>query len=232
MFEYTFKMFSKGSATVPARGMGEIPRQIAQRLPEDSIRLGTRVSKVDRDGVMLGDGQRIEADAVVVATDGENASKLIPESGSPAPSWRSTVTLYFSAPKSPLNEPIIALRGSSDGIVNNVSVPSDLSPHYAPGGKALVSVSVLGNPAEPQLVDRVQRELTTWFGCEVDQWEHLASYRIRKALPEQLPSQRPPRAPFRIYHGIYVCGDHCSTASIEGAVSSGLSVADAILAAP
>ena len=230
MFEFTFKMFSKGSATLPARGMGQIPRQIAQRLPNDSIRLRTAVQHIERNAIALDDGSRIHADAVVVATDGENASKLIPESGAPAPDWRSTVTLYFSAPQSPLNEPIIALRGNAEGIVNNVSVPSDLSPHYAPEGKALISVSVLGNPDGSQLVDRVRNELAWWFGDKVNQWDHLASYRIRKALPEQLPSMHPPQTPFRIHHGIYVCGDHCSTASIEGAVHSGHAVADAILA--
>jgi phytoene dehydrogenase-like protein len=46
MFEFTFKLFSQGSATLPARGMGEIPRQLAQRLPADSIRYRTRVSQL------------------------------------------------------------------------------------------------------------------------------------------------------------------------------------------
>ena len=38
MFEFTFKMFSRGSATLPAQGMGQISKQLAQHLPEDRIR--------------------------------------------------------------------------------------------------------------------------------------------------------------------------------------------------
>ena len=37
MFEFTFKMFSQGSATLPAQGMGQISKQLAQQLPKDRI---------------------------------------------------------------------------------------------------------------------------------------------------------------------------------------------------
>jgi len=56
MFEFTFKMFSEGSATVPAKGMGEIPRQLAARLPESAIRLKSLVSAVSADRVVLENG--------------------------------------------------------------------------------------------------------------------------------------------------------------------------------
>lgn len=45
MFEFTFKMFAEGSATLPAGGMSAIPRQLAARLPRGSIRLNTRVQR-------------------------------------------------------------------------------------------------------------------------------------------------------------------------------------------
>ena len=41
MFEFTFKMFSQGSATLPARGMGAIPLQLAKRLPPQTIRINS-----------------------------------------------------------------------------------------------------------------------------------------------------------------------------------------------
>ncbi|MGY8691133.1 MAG: FAD-dependent oxidoreductase [Verrucomicrobiales bacterium] len=62
MFEFTFKMFAKGFATVPAKGMQEIPNQLAGRLPEDAIRLNTPATAVDRHGVTLASGEHIEGD--------------------------------------------------------------------------------------------------------------------------------------------------------------------------
>ena len=47
MFEFTFKMFSQGSATLPAKGMGEIPRQLAPacRRERSASARGSRESK-------------------------------------------------------------------------------------------------------------------------------------------------------------------------------------------
>ena len=43
MFEFTFKMFSEGHATLPARGMGAIPLQLAHRLPPQTIRIDSAI---------------------------------------------------------------------------------------------------------------------------------------------------------------------------------------------
>jgi hypothetical protein len=50
-------------------------------------------------------------------------------------------------------------------------------------------------------------------------------------LPEQPPGGSTPTGDgFRLHDGVYVCGDHCSSASIEGALISGRSVAENIIA--
>jgi predicted NAD/FAD-dependent oxidoreductase len=48
-------------------------------------------------------------------------------------------------------------------------------------------------------------------------------------LPEQLPNRSAPNSINQA--GVWVCGDHLSSASIEGAVVSGKQTAAAILAA-
>ncbi len=230
MFEFTFKMFAEGHATVPARGMGEIPRQLGARLPAEAIRLNAPVRSVEASAVTLESGEKLVADAVIVATDAETAGRLVPGLQRSEAGWRSVVGMEFAAPSSPLKEPIIALNGNSGGLVNNVCVLSDVSPHYAPEGKALISVSLLGLPAAENLEDAVRRELRPWFGEQVSAWEHLRTIRIRKSLPEQPPDGAPANtAGFYSHDGIYVCGDHCTSASIEGAVVSGTNVAGAIL---
>ncbi len=229
MFEFTFKLFSQGSATLPAQGMGEIPRQLASRLPDGTIRLGAKVKELWAGGVTLASGEEVTCDTVVVATDATTAARLVPALVGAEPAWRAVTCLYFAAKCSPLGEAIIALNGSGSGLVNNVCVPSDVAPSYAPAGSALISISVLGTPEPTDLASRVVAELESWFGKQVQTWRHLRTERIQRALPEQPPTQGMLGDGFRKHEGIYVCGDHQWSASIEGAVISGLRTADAIL---
>ncbi|MBM3824414.1 MAG: FAD-dependent oxidoreductase [Verrucomicrobia bacterium] len=229
MFEFTFKMFSQGSATLPSRGMGEIPRQLASRLSPGTIRLGARVTQVQPGSITLESGEQVHGDAVVVATDATTAAGWVPSGGVAEPVWRSVTCLYFAAARSPLRESIIALNGTGCGLVNNVCVPSDLAPDYAPPGRALVSVSVLGTVDSTDLEARVLAELEAWFGGAVREWRHLRTYRIERALPRQAPGTGFTGPGFRQEVGVYLCGDHLWSASIEGAISSGLRTADALL---
>ncbi|MDA7643753.1 MAG: NAD(P)/FAD-dependent oxidoreductase [Verrucomicrobiales bacterium] len=229
MFQFTFKMFADGFATLPAKGMQCIPNQLAERLPTEAIRLGSRVRAVGQHTVTMETGEILDADAVVVATDSETAKVLVPSLDRKKLAWRSVIGMNFVANHSPLGEPIIALNGNNEGLVNNVCVLSDVSPHYAPKGKSLISVSVLGNNQEDNLVDQVREELLTWFGTTVRDWRHLRSYSIRKALPEQGPTFGASKAVHEQHAGIYFCGDYLSAASIEGAIRSGNSCAESIL---
>lgn len=229
MFEFTFKMFSQGRATLPAKGMGEIPRQLASRLSPAAIRLGASVAQIEPGGIALHSGEKFQGDAVVVATDATTAAELVPAAGTVGAVWRSVTCLYFAANRSPLGEAIIALDGTGAGLVNNVCVPSDLAPEYAPRGQALVSVSVLGSVDPDDLEARVLAELEGWFGRQVREWRHLRTYRIERALPRQSPGTGFTGPGFREQAGVYLCGDHNWSASIEGAIHSGLRTADAIV---
>ena len=231
MFEFTFKMFGRGSATVPAKGMGEIPKQLAAMLPEGTIELDQVVGGMGPGYISLLSGQQVTASTIVVAANATCAQRLVPSLRLLEPKWRSVTNLYFTAKNSPVNEAIICLNGSSSGLVNNVCVMTDASPDYAADGRALISVSVLGLPDQEGLIETVQDEMSAWFGAEALCWEHLRTDRIEKALPEQLPAIED--AESRGYlerNGIFVCGDHCASASIEGAVISGKQVADTIIA--
>lgn len=129
MFEFTFKMFSRGSATLPALGMGEIPRQLAARLPPGTVRLGKKVAAVRAGQVTLETGEQLTGDVVVVAADATTAANLLPGAADGVLRWRGMTYLYFAARQSPLGEAIIALNGSGgSGLVNNLCVPSDVAP--------------------------------------------------------------------------------------------------------
>jgi len=229
MFEFTFKMFSKGSATLPAKGMGEIPLQLARRLPPETIRINSAVASVSPTLVTLAGGEEIQGRQVVVATQATQTGFLVPAFKVQVPEWRSVTNLYFSAEVSPLKRAIIALNTSGEGMVNNVCVPSDVAPSYAPEGKSLISVSVLGVHRDLDLPGRIQKELSAWFGGQVWKWGHLRTDLIKQALPEQLPEGGVNSCEgFKRIDDIWICGDHVTSASIEGAIVSGKRTAAAL----
>ncbi|MEJ6828616.1 MAG: NAD(P)/FAD-dependent oxidoreductase [Akkermansiaceae bacterium] len=227
MFEFTFRMFSQGSATLPSAGMQAIPQQLADRLPPESIRLHSPVSAITGKSVTLASGEIINGSEIVLATDSHQAAKILPSFEKSAPAWRSVTNLYFAAPKSPFPEAIIALNGSGKGRINNIAILSNLSPNYAPAGQTLLSISVLGLHQEEDLSEIIKAELAEWFGPQAKNYRHLRTDQIRHALPVQLPGKKP-TSPL-IIDGIHLCGDHTTTASIEGAIISGQKTAQAIL---
>ncbi|MFO8173817.1 MAG: NAD(P)/FAD-dependent oxidoreductase [Longimicrobiales bacterium] len=231
IFRYIFRMFSEGDISVPARGMGEIPLQMADRLPEASIRLHARVDSVTPGGVRLDSGEEIQADVLVLATEGPEAARLFP--GIRVPGSKGATCLYFQAPEPPLEGPILVLDGSGSGPVNNLAVMSQISADYAPPGQNLVAVGCIGLPSgSPEETEAaVRRQLKDWFGGAVEEWRLLRSYRIPHAQPGQPPGVlEPAERPVRLGPGRFVCGDHRETASLQGAIHSGRRAAREVLA--
>lgn len=224
LFEFTFKMFALGEATLPEKGMQAIPEQLAARLPEDMLRLNCPVKSLSSNTVQT-DDESITADRIIVATDGSSAAALSENVSKPA--WNSTTCLYFSSPESLINRPIIALKGDRDGLINNLCEPSQVSSSYAPEGKHLICISVVGDHSDSEtLKEDVHQELKTWFGDAASNLKFLRLEHIRKALPAKTIGHL--LAPTG-EDSVLVCGDHTTSPSIEGAIISGLRVADAIL---
>ena len=230
MFDFVFRMFSLGTASLPAEGMEGIPRQLAAGLPQDRIRLGARAVSVQPGLVKLDTGEELEASAVVVATDGPAASRLL-ERSVLNPAAQGVTCLYFSAPRPPIESPVLVLNGDGHGPVNNVCVPTVVAPSYGPRDQSLVSATVLGIVGDhDRLQDEVRRQLGDWFGRAVREWRHLRTYRIPYALPCQFPpALAVAERPVRLQPNLYVCGDHRDNASIQGAMVSGRRASQAIL---
>jgi len=204
--------------------------QLARRLLAGTIRTNTPVTSVTSSSVTLADGGILQGSRVVIATQASQTQHLVPAFSSHAPSWRSVTNVYYSADESPLGEAIIALNGSHKGLVNNVCVPSDVSSNYAPNDKSLISVSLLGIHRDEDIPALVKKELTEWFGNQTHNWLHLRTDIIKHALPEQLPQNgRTHTRGFQEVDGLMICGDHTTSASIEGAIISGNKAADELL---
>jgi len=231
VLQYVLRMFAAGEAALPAKGMEEIPRQLTAGLPNDCLRTGVRVRRVNSEGVLLEDGTPVDGCAVVVAAEGPETARLFG-----APSVRASVAetcLYFSCDREQWHSAFLMLNGEGGGLINNIAFPSQVSPAYAPKDKSLVSVVVLGNPVpdEAELITQVRAQLTDWFGPEIEGWVHLRTYRILHALSDQMPpTQNPFRPDPRIRPGVFVCGEYGSLPGIQWALLSGGLAADAVTA--
>ncbi|MBC2606247.1 NAD(P)/FAD-dependent oxidoreductase [Pelagicoccus albus] len=225
IFDFVFKCFGQGYAALPDRGMAEIPKQLAAQIPDDRIRLNSKVASIEAGGVTLQLGESLQAQDIVLATDMSEAARL--ESSISDRGWNGTRSYYFSSNSSPLSRPMIALNGSGKGIIQNVSVPSDVSSGYAPEGKSLICVSTSGIEAENP--GQVAEELIPWFGTNGAELEFLRSIWVPHSLPRQLPGDLLfESAELKTENGLWLCGDHRYSSSIQGALRSGARVAEAI----
>ena len=224
MFEVIFRSLSEGASTVPALGMGAIPEQLAAALPAGAIRLNASVRTVAPGRVALVDGTIARARAVVVATEGPTASALL---GLPHVGSRSAGCVYFAADSPPTDKRLIVLDGANSGPALNVAVMSNVAPTYAPAGKHLIAAALPG-VIDGDLELMVRTQLRGWWGDQVDSWTHLRTYRITHGQPDQTPPFSPKQR-VSLGDGIFVCGDHRDTGSIQGAMFSGRRCAEAVL---
>jgi phytoene dehydrogenase-like protein len=230
MYEFVLKMISEGDAALPSRGMGGIPAQLAEEFPSGAVRLNARVEELHENELKLSGGELLRARAIVVATDGPSAARLI---GEVEPASRSVTCFYYVAEEAPVDDPFLFLNGDGAGPVNYFVVISNVAPSYAPKGKHLISTTVLGTHklTEMQLSGFVIAQMKNWFGKVASSWQMLRCYALVHAQPQQWPGVlEPPARSVRVRPGVYVCGDHRDNASIEGAMVSGRRAGEAVLA--
>jgi predicted NAD/FAD-dependent oxidoreductase len=224
MFDIIFRMLSDGDSAVPAAGMGAIPAQLAAQLPDGCVVLDTTVTAVRAGEVRVSDSHRLAASAVVVACEGPAAATLL---GTAAVASKPAGAVYFAAGSAPTDARLVVLDGTGRGPVLNVAVMSNVAPGYAPSGAHLV-VAALPGVIEGDLAAMARAQLRTWWGAQVDRWEHLRTYRIAHGQPAQTPPFNPKQR-VALGDGMFVCGDHRDTASIQGALYSGRRCAAAVL---
>lgn len=224
MFDVIFRSLSEGQSVLPSRGMHALPLQMASRLSEGTVHLNSSVTSVDGTKVTLASGENISARAVVVATDGPTASSLL---GIPIVESRKVGCVYFSADTPPTKEKYVVLDGTGNGPVLNVAVISNVAPSYAPADKHLI-VAALPGVTDGDLEALSRKQLRSWWGPQVDDWKHLRTYVINHGGPVQKPPFSPKQR-VNLGNGLFVCGDHRDTGSIQGAMFSGRRCGEAVV---
>lgn len=226
VLRFTFGMLATGDTAVPARGMAEIPRQLASQLPDDAVELDSPVEELLREdgrvsrvsGVRVG-ADEYEADAVVVATDAPSANGLTDEAV-PRDSV-GQVCIYYAT--GGLNrEKKILLNADDGGFLNNVVQISNIAPAYAPEGQELVCAVALGGLDRPneELYRRGVAEISGWYPSA--DLRPLGVYRIPFAQFAQPPGTHAHLPANRTATpGLVLAGEYTEDSSINGSMLSG-----------
>lgn len=222
VLRFTFKMLATGKTAVPARGIGEIPKQLAARLPASAVRANSPVRSLLREGSRVvgvdADGEEHEADAVVMATDAPTAARL---AGVPAPAGSvGQVCAYYATDGLDAGKKIV-LNAEDGGFVNNAVQISAVARSYASRGLHLLRVVALGGFDLPddEIYRRGIEDVSRWYS-QVN-FEPLAVYRVPYAqfaqppgVHEKLPVNRTG------IPGLVLAGEYTEDSSINGSMLS------------
>ncbi|MBD8605730.1 FAD-dependent oxidoreductase [Aeromicrobium sp. CFBP 8757] len=210
------RWFLLGTPALPRDGMRALPAQLATTLTRPA-ETGTRVVGIDRTSagvtVRTASGS-VDARAVVVATDVDDATGL---GVVPAAPTGGLVTWWFSAPAGLPQDRLLVVDGDRGPVVNS-AVVSAAAPSYAPPGRDLVQVTTLAGAGLPDAA--ALAEAARLWRVDVAGWDLLVRHDVVRALPRSTPPLDL-RRPSDVGGGVFVCGDHRSTPSIQGALASG-----------
>lgn len=222
---FYLKMFATGEAALPYDGIQGLPNALADQVGRSHIRLESPVNAISATEVSLENGDTYTAQHVVCAVDTMAATQL----GSPEQTLNhvGSSTLYFSASTPPFEERIVVVSAEA-GPISTLAVVSNVQPSYAPAGKALIAVTVLGDVAalpESELVSKVIQQATAWYGKQVSGWKLLSCIQIPAAVVT-----RPRMSSGYIErNGVFYAGDYLAYPSQNGALQAGRLVGEAVV---
>ncbi|MFF9163153.1 NAD(P)/FAD-dependent oxidoreductase [Streptomyces longwoodensis] len=223
--DLALRAFAAGRLCVPEGGADVLPELLARTLPPGTVHTGVRVTSVATDTVTTAEHGEFRCRAVLVATDAVAAAELLP--GLRVPDFHPVTVVHHTTDEPPATGGSLLLDADRGGPVAHTAVVSEVDPSRAPAGRALVSSTVLGAP--PADVDTAVRiHLARLYGVPTGHWETLAVHHT----PRAVPAMRPPhdlRRPVRLLAGLYVCGDHRDTSTVQGALHSAHRAARTIL---
>ncbi|WP_412078198.1 FAD-dependent oxidoreductase [Streptomyces xanthophaeus] len=221
--DLALRTFARGRLAVPEGGAAALPALLAEGLPPGTVRTGIRVRSVATNLVTTEEHGDFSCRSVLLATGARAAAGLLP--GLRVPEFHE-VTVLHHATATPLPwDGSLLLDGDPKWPVAHTAVMSAVDPARAPAGRSLVTTTVLGPP--PPL-RTVASRLARLYETATREWELLAVHHTREAVPAMPPSHDL-RRPVRVLAGLYVCGDHRDTNTVQGALRSARRATTAVL---
>ncbi|WP_282702254.1 NAD(P)/FAD-dependent oxidoreductase [Streptomyces sp. CC219B] len=217
--------FASGRLCLPEGGAEALPELLARSLPPGTVHTGVRVTSVSTTSVGTAEHGEIACRAVLLATDARTAAALLP--GLRVPDFHPVTVVHHTTDEPPTTGASLLLDADRGGPVAHTAVISSVDPTRAPVGRALISSTVLGTPPA-DLDTAVRTHLARLYGTSTARWETLAVHHTAEAVPAMRPPHDP-RRPVRLMAGLYVCGDHRDTSTVQGALRSGRRASEAVL---
>lgn len=221
--------YARGRLCLPAGGASAVPELLAAALPPGTVHTGVRAVTASTTAVATAEHGEFACRSVLVATGARAAADLLP--GLRLPDFHPVTVLHHTADRSPLREPALVLTAGDRGPVAHTAVASEVDPSRTPPGRVLITSTVLGSAAALPAaeLDRAARaQLAAVYGTSTARWELLAAHHDPSAVPA-MPAPHDLRRPVRLLSGLYVCGDHRDSSTVQGALVSGRRAARAIL---
>ncbi|MFE0456684.1 NAD(P)/FAD-dependent oxidoreductase [Streptomyces sp. NPDC058914] len=223
--DLALRAFAAGRLCLPEGGAEVLPELLARTLPQGTVHTGVRATAVSTTSVTTAEHGEFRCRAVLVATDARTAAELLP--GLRVPDFHPVTVLHHTTDDPPSTGASLLLDADRGGPVAHTAITSRVDPSRAPAGRTLISSTVLGTPP-PGVDTAVRMHLSRLYGTSTARWETLAVHHT----PEAVPAMRAPhdlRRPVRLLAGLYVCGDHRDTSTVQGALHSAHRAAAAIL---
>ena len=214
MFEFVYKMFGEGYATIPKLGIGEISNQLKNKLHNTEFMFNCEVKDITYDKIFMVSGENLPHDGVIIAT---NTTSIIRSHKGSDMKWKACMCLYFEVDQTNIPANTIALIADGGNYANNLYAYTDVKT-----GKTILSVTALEhmNKSDAEIIENIIAEVKKYTGAlKVDFIHH---YRIKQALPDiqNLKMTLQP-GENQVMDNIFLAGDTLMNGSLNAAMESG-----------
>lgn len=221
-FTFLLKMFSQGPVVVPVAGMNEMPRSMQRSLETKSnviFSFGKTISEITSKSIRSSDGDLMEFDHVICATDVWTLPKI---AGARLVEFdrakETSLTTFYVSTKNIAYDPKLLILPVGKYKINHIAPLADVYRSNVP----YLSVNVLDTVTE---FNEVQNELAELFSKDKSCFTLIKEERVEHVLPKTFYMGDLALKD----NGIYYCGDYLETPSIDGALLSGKKVANQLL---
>lgn len=174
LFLFYMQQFLDGKIGIPAKGMQELPNQLAQSLRKESLRLNAKVEIIDKNRIMV-NGEIQEVAGIIVATDLNSTAQLLGEKGFKG-DFGICRNLYYQINKGHFDSGILHLMNQK---ILHFTILSQVSSAYSEKGYDLLSITVLEEGFSQK---EIEEEFKGYFP-EVELLSCLGEYYLPEALP-------------------------------------------------
>jgi protoporphyrinogen oxidase len=221
MFEFVYKMFGEGYATIPQQGIGAISEQLKGKLKDTQFIFNTEVEEVTAESIHIKNSDPISHRGVIIAIPGSSVLKNMASTGL---DWKSCMCLYFEVDQTHIPHETIGLVADTGKLSNNIYTYDDNQ------GRMILSVTCLrfeGLP-EDEVIKTVASEVQQYTGCAKANYIH--HFTINQALPDirNLKMTLQP-SESQVLDNVFLAGDHLLNGSLNAAMESGRQAAIGLL---